>query len=777
MKTSKPTLTPASSIQSRVFSPAKQETSVLNFDDEKELQKKIEEIFFEFKNKDTRDWSFRYKSLIVLQRIVNGNAIEFKTWTSLLRYLSPQLIEQLTELRSTIVKEACTVVTLLAQRMGSKFEPFASQYMQALIKMVIVKTAIISDAAHVTIRDVLMCVQTKNLLTMFLNGSLDPKNEQLRKRCCEYILIVLQRAIEEPGMILTTSVPALEKSISHLLVDGGSDVRLTSRYCFWAYSELAQDAAIKMMYTFTPTTQKNLFTVVDSLPAAQQEVAEKIKQSLFEEEQSQRDVGDSNDLDFDINDFKKDDSSNDTTTTSTTSINRSKTPTSSGRMSGLKAPRPSLGGGTTTKSTTTTSATNSTTQIKRAGSSLGMKSTVVAEPERTIKKPVDSASIIRSKSSLGTIRKPVSTTATTAAISSALSSTLTKTTSTSPNLSSTQSGRYSSIGTRAVISSSSITSPTLSKQTSSSNLTRSLPPSSKSPISATLTKSTSPTTSSSNLLTKSASSASSPSTPSSKIPAKRMSTATSSPTTPVSSPSTLTKNKATTTTTTTSTSSPLSSTLTKKTPTSTSTTASPLLSKSKSLPSASLESNKKRLSTEVKDKVTLTATTDDSDTILQQSKRESLNLDSFERSLNQNNNLAFHEISESLAGSIRDAKKGLSLYELESSTNELTLDDLDTDRNKNSSSSNNNIFNHNGSSSANGRFQFSLDNIKRSKSIEEDFKWIEEESGLDDDNDLIENDPFDFNDDDDNNDDQDVILDQEQQQQQQSTIADDDEFY
>jgi len=712
----------------------------------------------------------------------------------LLRYLSPQLIEQLTELRSTIVKEACIAVSLLAQKMGSKFEAFALQYLQALIKMVIVKTAIISDAAHVTIKDMLMCVQTKNLLSMFLNGSLDPKNEQLRKRCCEYILIILNRAIQEPGMILTTAVPALEKSITHLLVDGGSDVRLTSRYCFWAYSELAEDAAIKMLYTFTPTTQRNLFTITDSIPPAQQEIAEKIKQSLFEEEESQKHVGDSNDLDFDINDFKKDDSSN-SNSNSSSNINRSKTPTSSGRMSGLKAPRPSLGGTTTTSSSstsasttksTTASATSNTTQIKRAGSSLGMKSTSIPEPERTIKKPLDSASIIRSKSSLGTIRKPVSAAATTAAISSALSSTLTKTTSTSPNLSSTQSGRYSSIGTRAVISPSSsmITSPTLSKQSSSSNLTRSLPPSSKSPISSSLTKSTSPTTSSTNLPTLTSNkSVSTPTTPTgSKITppsatSRRTSLAPSSSsstgTTPISSPSTLTKKLTTTTTTTTS--SPLSSTLTKKSTTSTTTTtttSSPSLSKSKSLPSATLsESTKKRLSSELKQQQQPTTTQDDTDiNILTEKTKESLNLDSFERSLNQNNNnnLAFREISESLAGSIRDAKKGLSLYdELES--NELTLDDLDTKSNGKSNNNNSNN-NHNNIS---GGFQFSLDTIKRSKSIEEEeFKWIEEESGLDDDL-LIENDPLDFNDnqeldDDDilndnnnNDDDENVILDQE----------------
>ncbi|EGC33610.1 hypothetical protein DICPUDRAFT_20262, partial [Dictyostelium purpureum] len=236
------TTTPAGSIGSRLFSTPKIDSSPINFENEKELTKKLEEITSDFKNKE-KDWSFRLKSLQVLQRIINGNAIEFKGWSMLLRSLTSGLIEQLLELRSTIVKEACQSVSLLCQRMKGKFEPFAQLYIQPLIRMVPVKTTIIAESAHQTIKDIIENVQTKNIFQVFLDGSVDQHNEQLRKRCCEYIYIVINRAIDLEGMILLSSIPALEKSIQKLLVDAASETRQIARYCFWSYIELNEKSA------------------------------------------------------------------------------------------------------------------------------------------------------------------------------------------------------------------------------------------------------------------------------------------------------------------------------------------------------------------------------------------------------------------------------------------------------------------------------------------------------------------------------------------------------
>eukprot|EP01133_Synstelium_polycarpum_P015195 gene15195-17981_t len=388
--------TPSLSGGSRLFATPKVDTSPIDFDNEREVQRQLDEIMSEFKMKESRDWSYRLKALVLLQRVVAGNAAEMKTFGAMLRVLSPSLIEQVTEARSTIVKEACAVVALLAQRMRSRFEQHAIPYLQALLKIVVVKVVVIAEAAHNAVRDIIANVPTRGFVALFLGAAGEHHNEVLRRRASEYLLLVLRRAIDEPNMVLVTSQAAIEETIAKLLVDGGADIRATARLAFWSYLELDEKRAMAMMYEFMPTTQKNIFAMVDTLPASQQELASKIHQSLLEEDNVQAQVGESTDLDFDMSDFKREVQSAPTTP-------RAKTPTS-GRASGLKG---------------------------KSGSSL-------ADPT------------VRSKSSLGMSRRSLAPETTTTS----------KASSVSPNTSTNMSGRYSSIGSRISAPSSTSTTTT-----------------------------------------------------------------------------------------------------------------------------------------------------------------------------------------------------------------------------------------------------------------------------------------------------------------------------
>ncbi|KYR00498.1 hypothetical protein DLAC_02503 [Tieghemostelium lacteum] len=715
-----------SSSQSRLLGTVQHDLTPIDFQNDKEVQQKVEEIINEFRQKD-KEWTFRHKALITLQRIVTGNAIEMKQWTVILRSLTLPLIEQLQELRSTIAKEACQVVTLLVQRMKNRFEPFAVQYLHILIKLVVVKVTIIADAAFQTIKEILENLQTKGLFQLFLDASMDQHNEQLRKKAGDCILIIINRAIEEEGMILTSAVPGLEKSIEKLLTDGGVDIRQTARYIYWAYAELNEKAATTMFYQFSTTTQRNLFSVEEKLPDGQKEIVNKIRQAIIEEEENQRKVEESADLDLDISDFRRGDN---TSSHSALDSNRAKTPTSqTGRQSGLKSRVP-------VNITTTSSGSN----IKRSGSSLGMKSTPSSPSleERTIKKPIDP--MLRSKSSLGTTRRlseipsssSGSTTTTTTSTSTATTPTSilkSKTTSSSPNISlMNQTGRYSSIGTRGTTNSTTGGGPPslLTKSSSISSLTRSLPPqsTSKPSLSSTLTSSTSL----SSTLTRStpppgAKSSSTSTTPTTSAPK-------STTTIPISPSSSLLKKPST----------GLTSSMLKK-PTTNAPITKPqqpaTLTKSKSStsvkPTTTTTTSTKSTTTTTsttKPKTTSTTPTDNSDIINDFKNRKEniskiseggdIDINSIEESLNYSKD-AFNEISDELAGSIRDAKNNLDDFV----QSDLTLDD----------------FNDTTTSTTSGGNKSKRHSMKRTNS-NDDFNWVDDSV----DQDLIENESLDFND-------------------------------
>ncbi|GAM28111.1 hypothetical protein SAMD00019534_112870 [Acytostelium subglobosum LB1] len=769
----------SSSTSSRLAAPAKQDLSPINYDSERELQRQFEDIANEFKMKDSRDWSYRYKALIQLQKILAGNAIEFKSFMPQLRALSPGLVEQVTELRSTIVKEACAAVTLAATRLKARFEPLALLYVQALLKVVIVKVAIIAEAAHSTLKAILSSVPTKGLLASILIASGDQHNESLRRRACDYLLQILGRAIEEPGMVLMSSVPSVESSISKLLVDGGSDIRVNARLCFWAYLELSEERALAMLYDYTSTTQKNLFSMVDTLPQSQKDLATKIQQSILQEDQDQLLVGESTDLDFDMSDFKKEPVQSTQPTTQPTT--RAKTPTSSstipsGRQSGLKGRVP-----TGTSSTTTTSST-STSSIpqRRSGSSLGMTA----------------PSIPRSKSSLGINKSTGSSSSSTSSSSPSISS---KASSSSPNVSSSNlSGRYSSIGSRisqpspasgkSSLAQTLKTSQTKAAAISSYQQKQQQPPPSltKSKSNPSLTSSTSSTT------TTTASS-------SSTAPPKPIGRSVSSPTTgtllkksAATPPSTSTTTTTTTTTTATSLSrSAISPTSNTKVPASTQLSKSTIeTSSASSSSSRTLEALTQRVkalndapptakktsrkSIEINDgnqvineaELLLNRSVGDIgdvEDLIQYSNTlvESLaNIESEIDSLNPDSS-QFKEISDALEDNLLDAKRGLSLID-DDVGNELRLEDLELD----------DIVTGGGGNGADGVVDISSNGVKpigsnnnnnkrqstklKRNNSNENFNWIEDSV----DQGLIEDDLLDFDDDDDliNNDRHNLIV-------------------
>lgn len=61
----------------------------------------------------------------------------------------------MTDLRSTVSKEACRTVAILANRMGNAFSPFAEVWLPTLLKVITVKISVISSAADRTARTVI----------------------------------------------------------------------------------------------------------------------------------------------------------------------------------------------------------------------------------------------------------------------------------------------------------------------------------------------------------------------------------------------------------------------------------------------------------------------------------------------------------------------------------------------------------------------------------------------------------------------------------------------
>lgn len=88
------------------------------------------------------------RGLAALQGVVLGDGPEYDSFPGSIRALHTLIIAQISDLRSTLCKEACRTVATLAKKMGPAFVDVAGLFIPSLIKQACVKTQIMSSAAY-----------------------------------------------------------------------------------------------------------------------------------------------------------------------------------------------------------------------------------------------------------------------------------------------------------------------------------------------------------------------------------------------------------------------------------------------------------------------------------------------------------------------------------------------------------------------------------------------------------------------------------------------------
>ena len=85
-------------------------------------------------------WSPQVRSgaLRRLHGLVLGGACEFGTFATHLKQLREPLVAQCSELRSSLVREACGLLVAVASAMREAFEPFCVEYFPPLLKQTVV---------------------------------------------------------------------------------------------------------------------------------------------------------------------------------------------------------------------------------------------------------------------------------------------------------------------------------------------------------------------------------------------------------------------------------------------------------------------------------------------------------------------------------------------------------------------------------------------------------------------------------------------------------------
>ncbi len=194
------------------------------------LISELEDIFENTKNVII-DWQIRENSLRNLGRICIGDSGKSDIF---IKFFNTEIITnlgiQLADLRSSVMKEACRIVSLCGKELGNTAEPGASHLLSKTVLFKIAGSAnrVIADSSSKCILNLVKYVTTPKII----NNVCEQKNIKsnfVRIICTQCILYIV--SCYKKNLILN-KISILQDTIKDLLGDPNGDVRSIARRAF-----------------------------------------------------------------------------------------------------------------------------------------------------------------------------------------------------------------------------------------------------------------------------------------------------------------------------------------------------------------------------------------------------------------------------------------------------------------------------------------------------------------------------------------------------------------
>ncbi|KAF8704181.1 hypothetical protein HU200_031676 [Digitaria exilis] len=219
---------------------------------EKELVREFEKIAATLVPE--KDWSLRIAAMQRLEALVYGGAIDYPSFLMLLKQLVPPLSTQLSDRRSSIVKQACHLLNILSKELLGDFEPCAEQFILMLFKLVVITVLVIAESADTCIKTILRNCKVARILPRIVDTAKNDRSAILRARCCEYALLVLEYWADAPE--IQRSADLYEDMIKCCVADAMSEVRATARTCYRMFAKTWPERSRRLFMSFDPAIQR-----------------------------------------------------------------------------------------------------------------------------------------------------------------------------------------------------------------------------------------------------------------------------------------------------------------------------------------------------------------------------------------------------------------------------------------------------------------------------------------------------------------------------------------
>ncbi|GFZ17637.1 CLIP-associated protein [Actinidia rufa] len=194
---------------------------------EKELIREFEKISSTLV--PDKDWSIRIVAMQRVEGLVIGGATDYPSFRGFLKQLVGPLCTQLSDRRSTIVK-------------------------QVLFKLVVITVLVIAESADNCIKTMLRNCKVARVLPRIADCAKNDRNAVLRARCCEYALLILEYWADAPE--IQRAADLYEDFIRCCVADAMSEVRATARTCYRMFARTWPDRSRRLFLSFDPVIQR-----------------------------------------------------------------------------------------------------------------------------------------------------------------------------------------------------------------------------------------------------------------------------------------------------------------------------------------------------------------------------------------------------------------------------------------------------------------------------------------------------------------------------------------
>ncbi|XP_017604079.1 CLIP-associated protein-like [Gossypium arboreum] len=201
-----------------------------------------------------KDWSIRIAAMQRVEGLVSGGAADYPCFRGLLKQLVGPLSAQLSDRRSSIVKQACHLLCFLSKEFLGEFESCAEMFIPVLFKLVVITVLVIAESADNCIKMMLHNCKVACVLPRIADCAKNDRNAVLRARCCEYALLILEHWPDAPE--IQRSADLYEDLIRCCVADAISGVRSTARMCYRMFTKTWPDRSLRLFYSFDPAIQR-----------------------------------------------------------------------------------------------------------------------------------------------------------------------------------------------------------------------------------------------------------------------------------------------------------------------------------------------------------------------------------------------------------------------------------------------------------------------------------------------------------------------------------------